>query len=531
MAGRMIGPFELGERLGVGGMGIVYRATYVKTGAPVAIKILSPDLSQAESLQKRFEREVAILKKLQHPHIVRYYGGGKLGTQRFYAMELVHGGSMETYLQEKGKLPWAEVLEIALQVAKALEHSHAAGVIHRDLKPANLLRAKDGTLKLTDFGIARDTTATALTAAGRTVGTYSYMAPEQIRGKPPVDRRTDLYALGCVMFEMITGETPFRGDNAGEMLILHLQEEPPLPTSLNPECPKPIEDLILKLLEKEPDERPFDALSVQVSIEQIQEQLTRPVVQPVATQEVEQPKKKKKKKKTAAVPIYERAWFLGTVLAVLLFLATIPFWPASEDQLFAKAEALMKSEETTDWGDAYKLYLLPLKEKFPEGKHAATVQEYIDKVEMHQAERRARTNANKGRDAGSEAERLYIEADRYEKFGDRVTALEKYESMVNLLKDRPQDRPYVMLARQRIAIITAAGGDPVDRVQMIEQSLAKADDLAIRGKVIEARTLWNSILTLYAGNQELEAQVRQARQRLSEKSVSASEEKSGEKVD
>lgn len=524
MAGRMIGPFELGDRLGVGGMGIVYRATYTKTGAPVAIKILSPDLSQAESLQKRFEREVAILKKLQHPHIVRYYGGGKLGTQRFYAMELVTGGSIEGYLKEHGQLPWKEVLDLALQIAQALEHSHAAGVIHRDLKPANLLRAKDGTLKLTDFGIARDTTATALTAAGRTVGTYSYMSPEQIRGKPPVDRRTDLYALGCVMFEMITGETPFRGDNAGEMLIMHLQEDPPRPSSLNPECPQVVEDLILKLLAKDPEDRFFDALAVQVAIEQIQEQLTKPVeaISPEAakTAEANVPKKKKRKK-SAKVPIYEQAWFLASILVTILFLATIPFWPMSEDQLFARAEALMKSEEPTDWGDAYDKYLKPLQQKFPQGKYADQVQQYVDQVEMHQAERRARATAKTGRDPNSEAERLFLEADRYEKFGDRISALEKYESMVVLLKDREQDRAFVMLAKKRIQEIEAAGGDPVDRVQMVDQSLARADELAQQGKTIEARTIWNSIMTLYAGNQELEVQVRQARQRLSEKRSSS----------
>ena len=196
MTKRMIGPFEVGDRIGVGGMGIVYRATYTKNGAPVALKVLSPEVSDSEALQKRFEREISILKKLQHPNIVRYYGGGRFGAQRFYAMELIEGGSVEQYLKDKGKLPWEEALDITMQVAKALEHAHEAGIVHRDLKPANLLITKTNQIKLTDFGIARDTTATALTAAGKTVGTYAYMAPEQIRGKPPVDKKTDLTRIG-----------------------------------------------------------------------------------------------------------------------------------------------------------------------------------------------------------------------------------------------------------------------------------------------------------------------------------------------
>ena len=275
MSKRMIGPFELGDKIGTGGMGVVYRAKYTKTGVSCAIKVLSPEMNDSPQVQSRFEREIAILKKLQHPHIVRYFGGGRMGAQRFYAMELVQGGSLEGVLRKRGKIPWEEVLTLSRQIAEALEHAHTAGVIHRDLKPANLLLTSDGTIKLTDFGIARDTTATALTAAGKTVGTYAYMAPEQIRGKPPVDRRTDLYALGCVMFEMLSGETPFHSENAGELLVKHLQEEPPRVSSLVPNTPIWLEELIFRLLEKDPDERIFDALALQVALDDVKDKVSR----------------------------------------------------------------------------------------------------------------------------------------------------------------------------------------------------------------------------------------------------------------
>ena len=275
MSKRMIGPFEVGERIGVGGMGIVYRAIYTKNGARVALKVLAPDVADSESLQRRFEREISILKKLQHPNIVRYYGGGKFGSQRFYAMELVEGGSVEEYLRKKQRLPWEEAVEITMQVAKALEHAHDAGVIHRDLKPANLLMTASNVVKLTDFGIARDTTASALTAAGKTVGTYAYMAPEQIRGKPPVDKKSDLYSLGCVLFEMISGETPFTSGNQGEMLMQHLQEPPPRITSLVPECPIFLEDLIFRLLEKDPSDRVYDALALQHELQEVRLKVTQ----------------------------------------------------------------------------------------------------------------------------------------------------------------------------------------------------------------------------------------------------------------
>jgi len=164
---RTIGPFQLEGRLGVGGMGIVYKATYLKGGQKVALKVLAPDLMTEQKVAKRFEREMAILKKLKHPHIVKYYGGSTSGAQRYYAMELVTGGSLEERIKKHGRISWEQAVDYGIQIARALQHAHDAGVIHRDLKPANLLLANDGVIKLSDFGIARDTQATQLTAAAR----------------------------------------------------------------------------------------------------------------------------------------------------------------------------------------------------------------------------------------------------------------------------------------------------------------------------------------------------------------------------
>src|SRR4029077_12897654 len=212
MAERVLGPFKLGPKLGGGGMGVVYRATYTKTGQVVALKLLNAEMSTKPRLVARFERELTILKKLKHPNIVPCYGGGKIGEQQFLAMELVEGGSLAGLLKKRSKLPWEEVISFGLQICSALEHAHEHGIIHRDLKPPNLLLTKEGKIKLADFGIARDNDATALTAAGRTVGTFAYMAPEQIRGEPEVTFKADLYALGCVLYELLTGAPPFAGE-------------------------------------------------------------------------------------------------------------------------------------------------------------------------------------------------------------------------------------------------------------------------------------------------------------------------------
>lgn len=533
MTKRMIGPFEVGDRIGIGGMGIVYRATYTKNGAAVALKILSPDLSETESLQKRFEREVSILKKLQHPNIVRYYGGGKYGSQRFYAMELVTGGSVEDYLKQQKRLPWQEALDITMQVAKALEHAHEAGIIHRDLKPANLLMTKDRQIKLTDFGIARDTTATALTAAGKTVGTYAYMAPEQIRGKPPVDKKTDLYALGCVLFEMISGETPFQSENQGEMLMMHLQEEPTRITSLVPDCPMFVEDLIFQLLEKDPGDRPYDALALQTKIEDVhrkiseQKSLVASALEAATAatvltnaKDVEElkaalGKTKKKKKKKDNSPFYERTWFLGLCLALVVAVIVWSFLPPGEDAMMARAEKLMASEFTLDHVRARDDHLKAMLKRFPDGKHAVQAQKLIVDVDKEETLNKMRARVKLRQPPLNEAELQYLNAENFLKFGDRVTALRKYRSIVDLFKDKDEFRIYVLLAQDEVDKIVAQAGDET-LASFLNKRLQDADASQKSGKLSEAEAIWTSIKTLYEDNEEAAAHVAYARKRLAD---------------
>jgi hypothetical protein len=520
---RRVGPFELERQLGVGGMGVVYLATYLKNGRRMAVKVLAPEMSADARLLRRFLREMHILSRLRHPHIVRYYGGGKDKTQHFYAMEYMDGGSVEQLLKKKGRFSWDETIALTRQVALALEYAHNHGIIHRDLKPANLFLGKDGLVKLGDFGIARDTQATALTAAGRTVGTYAYMAPEQISGKPPVSRKTDLYALGCVMFEMLTGKPPFNAPTAAEMLFAHLEEEPPQISATVPDCPVYLDRMISKLLEKDPEERYYDALALQVALDETTQKVTadRAAAQqtiagngsgatvagagPTAQTTVGKKKKKKKKKKN--VPLYERTWFLGSCLAVLIVGVAWLLWPRSEEQLFAQAQKLQAKEDLIGARDQYSRLL----------KSAAfgdQAREEIDKIDMEVTETQAMKSMRLNREPQSEAERLYIDALRFEQFKDRVTALQKYRSLVDLLKDREADIKYVNLARKKIRDIEDSGSKQQDVISLVNDNLKRADDLATKGEPIEAQNIWNGVVTLYGGNRELEQQVTYARARL-----------------
>jgi serine/threonine-protein kinase len=215
-----------------------------------------------------------LLKDLRHPHIVHCFGGTCEGDQWFYAMELVEGGTLADLIEEQGRLPWRQTIDFGLQTCLALQHAHERQIIHRDLKPGNLLVTKSGKLKLSDFGLAQMTADTKLTQAGKTVGSLHYMAPEQIQGKPPLSNRTDLYALGCVLYEMLTGRPPFLGGAMAEVLQRHIRETPAPVSSIAFDVPPQLEALVAELLSKDPAQRPADAQAVAKRLREIDQSVT-----------------------------------------------------------------------------------------------------------------------------------------------------------------------------------------------------------------------------------------------------------------
>lgn len=255
--------YELGERIGVGTVGTIFEARHKQDNQQVAVKLLSPAVSQNQIVVSRFAREMMILEKLAHPNILAYYGGGEHDGQLFFIMELVRGGTLKDMLSTSGTLTWKETAEVVRQLAAALQHAHNHGIIHRDLKPGNVFVTEAGQLKLGDFGIARDTHEQDLTEAGLTVGTYAYMAPELVRGEKGITGQVDLYALGCMTFELLTGRPPFLGDNFAQIFDQHLHAKPPRTAEFGVPCPSELDDLIQSLMAKSPEDRPFNARWVQ----------------------------------------------------------------------------------------------------------------------------------------------------------------------------------------------------------------------------------------------------------------------------
>jgi serine/threonine protein kinase len=263
MAKRRLDEFELGPVLGVGTAGTIYQAWDKVNGLKVALKILLPTVSADKIVSARFEREMVILEKLSHPNIVKYHGGGRSDGQLFFAIELLDGETLKDELARGGAMNWIEAATCGAQICSALQHAHNHGIIHRDLKPSNLMFDSEGNLKLLDFGIARDTHEADITSKGLTVGSYAYMSPEQITGEGPITGHADLYSFGAVLYEMLTARPPFAGDNFAQLFRQHLTCDPDPIRSFAPRCPEILEQITLQCLSKKPEERPFNARTVQ----------------------------------------------------------------------------------------------------------------------------------------------------------------------------------------------------------------------------------------------------------------------------
>ena len=265
--------YEIGEVIGAGTVGTIYAATDRSTGESVAIKKLHPGVSQDPLIRARFKRETLVMERLRHPNIIRSMGGGEDQGQLFYVMERLDGGTVKDLLESCHAMKWPLVVEVGRQICSALQFAHNHGVIHRDLKPSNLFLTRDAEVKLGDFGIARDLQGADITSSGMTVGTHAYMAPEQITGDSNVSGKADLYSLGCCLFEMLVGRTPFQGEHFAQLFEQHLKSPAPRIQEFVPGCPPALEEIISKLLLKNPEERPFNARQVQAVMLQLDESI------------------------------------------------------------------------------------------------------------------------------------------------------------------------------------------------------------------------------------------------------------------
>ncbi|MGI6113964.1 MAG: Stk1 family PASTA domain-containing Ser/Thr kinase [Mahellales bacterium] len=274
MIGKLLGGrYELLEKIGGGGMAIVYKAKCHLLRRYVAVKVLRPEFVSDEEFVYRFKRESQAAASLSHQNIVNVYDVGQEDETYYIVMEYIRGQTLKDLIRENGSLSTARATNIAIQICRALEHAHNNNVVHRDIKPQNILVTDDGQVKVTDFGIARAITSSTVSIAGTSIiGSVHYFSPEQARGGY-TDAKSDLYSLGIVLYEMLTGTVPFEGDSPISVALKHIQEEVKPPKLINPQIPGSLQDIILKAIQKDQDLRYTSAREM---LEDLQRSLIEP---------------------------------------------------------------------------------------------------------------------------------------------------------------------------------------------------------------------------------------------------------------
>ncbi|HYE15153.1 MAG TPA: serine/threonine-protein kinase, partial [Pyrinomonadaceae bacterium] len=254
MIGQIVGNYKIEQKLGEGGMGAVFRGVDMMLEREVAIKFLRPELASQPQVVERFRSEAVTLAKLNHPNIATLYNFMRQGDSFFMVLEFVRGVTLDHVIQERGALAAEQAVPLFCQVLDGIQHAHDFGIIHRDIKPANMMLTEKGNLKVLDFGIARILGTARMTRQGNVIGTIEYMSPEQVRGQE-TDARSDIYSLGMLLYEMLTGRIPFDITNEFELMKAQIEQMPVAPRQINPNIPEVVEQAIGRAIAKDPAHR------------------------------------------------------------------------------------------------------------------------------------------------------------------------------------------------------------------------------------------------------------------------------------
>lgn len=528
-----IGPIALESPLGGAADSNVLRGVHLERNMTMAVKLLPRHLVNRPMGGDTFAEDVKRLQKLVHPGIARYYGGAMDNGQPYLAIELVSGESLRSLLERRGRLPWETMVDVADAVCQALDFAHRAGVVHQRLTPSRVLVTEQGGVKLIGFDCVLGDVDDVLGLRAPMCVAH-YLAPEEFRGKQSASLPTcDLFSLGVILYECLTGELPWAAASSSELVQARRERPAPRVSAKVLDCPVWLDVLVAKLLEVKREARFPSAEATHRAIVDAKQKVAEGMgavkhawagKQGSLAGGVDRKEIDRLRKKQVATPVrddsafYERAWFLAACLAAVVGAGAYIMWPPSEDALFAKAQPLMASEDPIDWRRAEEQYLSKLRKRFPDTKYADQIAEFEKRFAMRQAEQHIRNIELRGSMPNSEIERRYLQAWRFERFGDPLSAWQTYEALVEAFpsSEDADDQAYLDLARQRIAGLKNPAESGEDVSQLVEQKLDKAASLAGSGQLLEARRLLRSVIELYEGNRELAPVVEKARDQLGE---------------
>ncbi|MEZ6063966.1 MAG: serine/threonine-protein kinase [Planctomycetaceae bacterium] len=568
-----IGPYLIDRKIGSGGMGNVYRGVHEESGQEVAVKVLPASMAREDGFVRRFNREIEALKKLSSRYIVTLFDSGQADPETYYyAMEYVSGETLTNIITERKRIPWREVLDLSLQMAAALKAAHDAGIIHRDLKPSNLMIAKDGTVKLTDFGVAHVFATTRLTRTGGVVGTAEYMSPEQARGQRAT-QRSDLYSLGAVMYVMLTGRPPFSGQTAND--ILHKQQFAQFdkPSRYVPELPRLLEELVCTLLEKKPDRRLPSALVLMKKLEQVRSRIEfaerqqetvalnrqrsadvdsasgtggdidgaseltsgpggsgesgeirsiddalamqRPGPATLVRDLLREDAEAQLKKSVVA------RFFDNTFVLVTLFILVVAsgFWLSHRTEpdpgeLLARAERMLDSEPGSVWLRARNDILLPLLESDALPDRNADIRHYIRQVDQYDFSRSLKSTTPADGTADGEIERLIARAFQEQSAGNSVQAQQQVEALVLLTND-DASRTFLNAFLKQTLQEWKSGPGLTGRSALVQDVLREARQSAGNVAAMQrSRDTLKAVISLYTSQPELSEELNQCREVL-----------------
>ncbi|MBL8849975.1 MAG: serine/threonine protein kinase [Planctomycetaceae bacterium] len=527
-----IGPYKIERRLGAGGMGTVYLGRHVETGREAAVKVLPASMARETGFVARFTREIDAMRQLKSPQIVEVYENGVDNGTYFYAMEYVPGETVTDRLRREKRIPWREVVDIGVQICKALKSAHNSGIIHRDLKPSNLLLRNDGVVKLTDFGVAQVFAGDRLTVTGGMIGTAEYMSPEQAAGQRAT-KRSDIYSLGAVLYVMLTGRPPFVGETAMAIAQKHRFNQFDSPRRLVPEVPHWLDEVVCQCLEKKPEDRVPDAYVLSLRLAEVPKKVdyskgseTFEFADPTSgegedtqSSTVDRPAMPaeiggtlmrdlmRAHVDTAAARgrmhnLLDNTWVLIGLLALVIVGGIV--WhrgkQVTPDELFARGVALMDRPRGAAWDSARDEVFAPLVKQDSDA-WGPKAQPYLDRIAAYEAERELRgSDYRRASKERTEIEQLLLKGLDERDAGRLAAAEQTFAALATLLDGIPDQERWFRITRQLLADLRmqrAAADEAGESYALLKSSLERAAELQNDGDLAGAQAIWRSAVDLY----------------------------------